>query len=149
MKQFHLSIGVKSLKESAHFFEHVLGAKITYGDFTDFININLFGNQLSLNKNPNINPNLVDFHFGINLPLKEFQNLEQDISKHHSKWIHSPLTVVDEGTEMERQKIDLKCPSGYLIQIKGYSNLRDIQKMKKVIEAADKFNKKEEIWVPN
>ena len=56
---------------------------------------------------------------------------------------------MDEGTEMERQKIDLKCPSGYLIQIKGYSNLRDIQKMKKVIEAADKFNKKEEIWVPN
>ena len=122
MKQFHLSIGVKSLKESAHFFEHVLGAKITYGDFTDFININLFGNQLSLNKNPNINPNLVDFHFGINLPLKEFQNLEQDISKHHSKWIHSPLTVVDEGTEMEPKVSQRLFNSDKgVLKLKGYT----------------------------
>ena len=35
MKQFHLSIGVKSLQESAFFFEQVLGAKITHGDFNN------------------------------------------------------------------------------------------------------------------
>ena len=144
-----MSIGVKSLKESAHFFENVLGAKITHGDFTDYINIDLFGNQISLNSNPTINPNLPDFHFGINLSLKEFKTLVEDISEHHSKWIHTPLRIVDEGTVMEKRKIELKCPSGYLIEIKSYSNLKDIQKKKKVIEAADKFRKKEEIWVPN
>jgi extradiol dioxygenase family protein len=40
----------------------------------------------------------------------------------HSKWIHTPIHIVDKGTEMERQKMYLNCPSGYLIEIKGYKN---------------------------
>lgn len=117
-KPFHLSIGVKSLEESANFFESVLGAQITHDDV--YVNLSLYGNQITLKSNPNIATALPDFHFGINLSIDEFRLLEKKISKYHSEWIHSPLETADQGTEMERQKMYLRCPSGYLIELKGY-----------------------------
>lgn len=119
-EKFHLSIGVKSLKESKEFYRDVVGADITYEG--DYINIDFYGTQITLKCNSEINVDLPDFHFGVNLPLDKFKKLENNISMNHSKWIHTPIHIVDKGTEMERQKMYLNCPSGYLIEIKGYKN---------------------------
>ena len=119
-EKFHLSIGVKSLKESKEFYRDVVGADITYEG--DYINIDFYGTQITLKDNSEINVDLPDFHFGVNLPLDKFKKLENNISMNHSKWIHTPIHIVDKGTEMERQKMYLNCPSGYLIEIKGYKN---------------------------
>ena len=128
MNPFHLSLGVKSTGESAHFFEQVLGAKVTHRDVTGYININFYGHQITLKENLTINPDELDLHFGINLPLEEFRSLVQAISDQHSESILAPLSVVDAGTEMERQKLILKCPSGYLIELKGYQCLDNASK---------------------
>ncbi len=120
-EKFHLSIGVKSLKESKEFYRDVIGADITYEG--DYINIDFYGTQITLKDNPEINVDLPDLHFGVNLPLDKFKKLENNISMNHSKWIHTPIHIVDKGTEMERQKMYLNCPSGYLIEIKGYKKL--------------------------
>ena len=119
-EKFHLSIGVKSLKESKEFYRDVVGADITYEG--DYINIDFYGTQITLKDNSEINVDLPDFYFGVNLPLDKFKKLENNISMNHSKWIHTPIHIVDKGTEMERQKMYLNCPSGYLIEIKGYKN---------------------------
>ena len=118
--KFHLAIGVKSLKESKEFYRDVVGADITYEG--DYINIDFYGTQITLKDNSEISVDLPDFHFGVNLPLDKFKKLENNISMNHSKWIHTPIHIVDKGTEMERQKMYLNCPSGYLIKIKGYKN---------------------------
>lgn len=120
-EKFHLSIGVKSLEESKEFYRDVVGADITYDG--DYINIDFYGTQITLKDNSDINVDLPDFHFGVNLPLDKFKKLENNISMNHSKWVHTPVHIVDKGTEMERQKMYLNCPSGYLIEIKGYKNL--------------------------
>ncbi len=120
-EKFHLSIGVKSLKETKEFYRDVMGADITYEG--DYINIDFYGTQITLKGNAEINVELADFHFGVNLPLDKFKKLENNISKTHSRWIHTPLHIVDAGTEMERQKMYLTCPNGYLIELKGYKNL--------------------------
>ena len=119
-EKFHLSIGVKSLIESKEFYRDVVGADITYEG--DYIDIDFYGTQITLKDNSEINVDLPDFHFGVNLPLDKFKKLENNISMNHSKWIHTPIHIVDRGTEMERQKMYLNCPSGYLIEIKGYKN---------------------------
>ena len=120
--QFHLSIGVKSLEASKKFYCDVLGAEITYEG--DYINLDLYGTQITLKNNANINVDLPDLHFGVNLPLDEFEKLEKKITNNHSNWIHTPAHILDKGTEMERHKLYLTCPSGYLIEIKGYGALR-------------------------
>ena len=72
-KQFHLSIGVRSLKDTADFYRDVLGAEITHeGEYT---NLDLYGTQITLKDNPSITVDLPDLHFGVNLPLAEFSAL--------------------------------------------------------------------------
>ena len=116
-EKFHLSIGVKSLTEAVEFYLDVLGAELTFeGDYT---NLDLYGTQITLKENSRINVDLPDFHFGINLPLDKFEKLEKKITNNHSNWIHTPTHTVDKGANMERQKLYLTCPSGYLIEIKG------------------------------
>ena len=74
-EKFHLSIGVKSLTEAVEFYRDVLGAELTFeGDYT---NLDLCGTQITLKENPKINVDLPDFHFGVNLPLDEFEKLEK------------------------------------------------------------------------
>ena len=114
-------MGVKSLTEAVEFYLDVLGAELTFeGDYT---NLDLYGTQITLKENSKINVDLPDFHFGINLPLDEFEKLEKKITNNHSNWIHTPTHTVDKGASMERQKLYLTCPSGYLIEIKGYRAL--------------------------
>jgi len=119
--QFHLSVGVKSLAASKAFYSDVLGAEITHDG--DYVNLDLYGGQITLKENVDRNPELPHLHFGVNLPLVTFTDLAERIAQGHAQWVHTPLHIVDEGTEMERQKINLKCPSGYLIELKGYRHM--------------------------
>ena len=74
-EKFHLSIGVKSLTEAVEFYRDVLGAELTFeGDYT---NLDLYGTQITLKENSKIIVDLPDFHFGINLPLDEFEKLKK------------------------------------------------------------------------
>jgi extradiol dioxygenase family protein len=63
---------------------------------------------------------LPDLHFGFNLTLKDFDELAATITKHNSPHVAAPPKVVDAGTPMERKKMYLKSPSGYLVEMKGY-----------------------------
>ena len=91
--QFHLSIDVKSLEASKKFYCDVLGSEITFEG--DYINLNLYGTQIMLKNHANINVDLPDLHFGINLPLDEFEKLEKRITDKHSNWIHTPAHILD------------------------------------------------------
>jgi extradiol dioxygenase family protein len=119
-KPFHLSIGVKSLEDSATFFSEILGGKVTHRDPSGYINVEVFGSQITLKDNPLINPDLPDFHFGFNMSLKEFDALSKRAMSLAPKRIHMQPKVVDAGTDLERKKMYLKCPTGYLVELKGY-----------------------------
>ena len=103
------------------FYLDVLGAELTFGG--DYTTLDLYGTQITLRENSKINVDLPDFHFGINLPLDEFEKLKKKITNNHSNWIHTPTYTVEKGANMERQKLYLTCPSGYLIEIKGFRAL--------------------------
>ena len=120
MTQFHLSIGTKSLVESAKFFQDVLGGDVTFREKDNGANVELFGSQIFLKNSPNIEPSLPDFHFGFNLSIGEFENLSERIMANHGAVVVMEPKVVDAGTPLERKKMYLKSPTGYVVEIKGY-----------------------------
>ena len=118
---FHLSIGVRSLDESIDFFTRVLtGTVIASG--SGYVNIDLFGSQITLKENKNVSIEFPDFHFGINIGLDQFERLAQNILDSNYQGDVSLPNLIDAGTPLERKKMYLKCPTGYLIEIKGYNN---------------------------
>lgn len=117
---FHLSIGVKSLEESVDFFVRVLKATVQHRDPSGYVNIIFSGAQITLKENTSIEANLPDFHFGVNLSLSEFDSLSKNILDLAPKSVFMPPKIVDPDTPMERKKMYVKCPNGYLIELKGY-----------------------------
>ena len=118
--EFHLSIGVRSIKTSVDFFVGLMKGTVLHRDPSGYINIDLYGSQVTLKQNETILPELPDLHFGINLGLAEFDSLAKGILESGYDNIVMKPKVVDAGTPMERKKMYLKCPTGYLIELKGY-----------------------------
>lgn len=56
----------------------------------------------------------------MNLSLRQFDELAENILDIGYPGVVMKPKVVDEGTAMERKKMYLKCPTGYLIELKGY-----------------------------
>jgi extradiol dioxygenase family protein len=116
---FHLSIGVNSFNDEIHFFTTLLNAEVTHRN-PEYVNLEVFGAQITIKEIPGIKPNLPELHFGFNLTLKSFDDLATSIMKHNSNHVAAGPTVVDANTPMERKKMYLKSPSGYLVELKGY-----------------------------
>ncbi len=119
---FHLSVGAKNIDESIAFFVKLLGAKVLHRDPSGYVNIDLFGSQITLKHNPDISPDLPDFHFGVNLDLESFEELAKRALNQGRQFVHMEPEVWDSGTPLERKKMYLKCPTGYLVELKGYKS---------------------------
>lgn len=117
---FHLSIGVRSIEKSVDFFTDILGGSVLHRDPSGYVNIDLHGTQITLKQNEGVKPELPDFHFGINLDLAEFDLTAKRILDSKYPNIVSAPKVADANTPLERKKMYLKCPTGYLIELKGY-----------------------------
>lgn len=118
LPSFHLSIHVRSIDESAQFFERVLGATVTHRDPSGYVNVDLYNTQITLKEDHDVTPP-AGFHFGVNLTLEEFDRLAEQIASAGTDFVGKPA-VVDAGTLLERKKLYIRCPSGYLIELKGY-----------------------------
>ena len=117
---FHLSIGVRSVEESEAFFVDVMRGAVVHRDRSGYVNIDFYGCQITLTPAPEIAPDLHGFHFGVNLGMAEFDELAEAILRSGYRGVVMPPKVVDAHTPLERKKMYLRCPSGYLIELKGY-----------------------------
>ncbi len=117
---FHLSLPVRSLDESVEFFVRVLRSNVEHVDPSGYVNLDFFGSQITLKQNAAAAPRGGDFHFGVNLDLEALDALAAHVQATAPASIVGPLTVVDAGTPLERKKMYLKCPTGHLIELKGY-----------------------------
>lgn len=117
---FHLSIGVRSTDSSVDFFTRVLRGSVTHRDPTGYVNVELFGSELTLKPNESVTPDLPDLHFGVNLDVKDFEQLARHVIAVEPACVVMPPKTVDAGTPLERRKMYVRCPTGYLIELKGY-----------------------------
>lgn len=116
---FHLSLPVKNLEKSRTFFVDILRAAVVQEDARGYINLELHGTQLTLHEKPTMTAASTDMHFGINLPVEEFEEIVALVQAKAADCIKVKPTVVDAGTSRERHKMFLQCPAGYLIEVKG------------------------------
>ena len=84
------------------------------------VNVDFFGAELTLKPNPNANSDIPDFHFGMNFGIDEFDLLAARILREHKPFVAMEPKTLDAGTPLERKKMYLKCPTGYLVELKGY-----------------------------
>lgn len=120
LPSFHLSVGVRSIQETVDFYEGVLGAQVTHRDPSGYVNIDFYGCQITLKPNEKAVANLPDFHFGVNLSLLEFDRLAARALEKGRRYVSMAPEVWDAGTPLERKKMYLKCPTGYVVELKGY-----------------------------
>lgn len=83
------------------------------------MNIDFFGSQITLKPNAEVDPEMPDFHFGVNLGLAEFDQLAAKLLERGRKYLLTEPELKDAGTPLERKKMYLKCPTGYLVELKG------------------------------
>jgi extradiol dioxygenase family protein len=95
---FHLSIGVRSIEESVDFFVRILRAKVQHRDPSGYVNIDLFGSQITLKQNAGTVPGLPHFHFGVNLGLDEFDELSRSILETGRQYVAMEPEIWDAGT---------------------------------------------------
>jgi extradiol dioxygenase family protein len=119
-QEFHLSIGGKSIEASVDFFVRVMQGSVLHRDPSGYVNIDLFGSQITLKHNEDVSPSLPDFHCGMNLDLAKSDRLAKHILESGYDDIVMKHKVVDPGTQLELKKMYLNCPTGYLIELKGY-----------------------------
>jgi extradiol dioxygenase family protein len=117
---FHLSIGVRSIDASVEFFVRLLGATVLHRDPSGYVNLDFFGSQITLKHHPQIEPQLPDFHFGVNLSLEDFERLSRRLLETGREFVVRDPEIWDAGTPLERKKMYLRCPTGYLVELKGY-----------------------------
>lgn len=115
---FHLSLDVRSLPESVAFYERVLQATVVHRDSSGYVNLDVCGCQLTLKENAKAMPT-ESVHLGINLDLEAFDALAASLQSIAEVNVVMPPRIVDAGTALERSKMYLRCPTGYLIEIKG------------------------------
>jgi len=116
---FHLSIAVRSIEESTEFFVRALGASVLHRDPTGYVNVDVHGTELTLKESSDAVPVKEDFHFGINVDWNDFDELAKVIERECPANVLMTARVVDPGTPLERKKLYLRCPTGYVIELKG------------------------------
>jgi extradiol dioxygenase family protein len=121
----HLSLPVRDIEEAREFYVHALGCQPARRR-DDFLDVWFFGLQLTLQDRPGEAtgpaPGSVR-HFGVTLGRDEFDHLVEQLEKSGVEWV-SPVTTDDAGLATEQTKAKIADPSGNVIEVKTYRDVR-------------------------
>jgi len=121
----HLSIPVRDLDEASRFYADVLGCGIGRAN-ADFVDIWFFGMQVTLQNRPDRVTGLDRtgvHHFGVTLDRPAFDAAVALVDEHGIPWLVEVATDAP-GTELEQTKAKLADPSGNVIELKTYPDMR-------------------------
>jgi extradiol dioxygenase family protein len=122
---FHLSIPVSDLPAARRFYVETLGA--TVGRENDeWLDILLWGHQITLQRRPEevLPPDKQGKrHFGAVLPWAEWERQAERIANSGAAMLEGPAIRLA-GTDDEHGKFYLQDPSGNVIELKAYRDVR-------------------------
>ncbi len=130
---FHLSFNVRDLASTRRFYGQVLGCTEGRSAAT-WVDFNFFGHQLSMHLGaPFANADTGQVgghqvpmpHFGVLLPLAEWQALAQRLREHGVAFVMAPQ-VRFEGQPGEQWTMFFRDPSGNPIEVKGFASLQAV-----------------------
>ena len=131
---FHLAFPVKNLEESRKFYGEILGCEEGRSS-ADWIDFNLFGHQIVAHLAPEAagvrHKNEVDAdhvpvpHFGIVLPMNEFENFAGKLKASGVEFIIEPK-IRFRGEVGEQATMFFLDPSGNALEFKAFADFSQI-----------------------
>jgi hypothetical protein len=133
---FHMSLPCLSVKETKSFYTEIVGASIGRSSQT-WIDVNLFGHQLTFIKAQKFNfnsPNYVfegkilpSFHFGVIVDETTWNSIYKKLKEKKLQLVDHSLFLKDKSGE--HQSYFVKDPNDYMLEFKCFKNQKNIFKV--------------------
>ena len=127
---FHLAIPAGDLDTATKFYTDILGCKLGNREEDKWVDVDFWGNELTLHKTemklPNERHN-VDMgkvpvpHFGVHLDPDVFNTIKENLRKNNIKYLDEPYTRF-EGRKEQQETFFIKDPHGNILELKTLKN---------------------------
>jgi len=127
---FHLAIPAGDLSVATKFYVDVLGCKLGNKEADKWIDVDFWGNELTLHKTEMKLPNErheVDMgnvpvpHFGVHLDKNVFNKIKENLKSYNIKYLDEPYTRFKDKRE-EQETFFIKDPHGNILELKTLQN---------------------------
>ena len=125
-KPFHLAIPAGNLKTAVKFYKDILGCKLGNREKDKWIDVDFWGNELTLHKTSTKLPRErhdVDMgkvpvpHFGVHLNKKIFNKIKSNIKSKKIKYVDKPY-IRFKGRKEEQETFFIEDPHGNVVELK-------------------------------
>ena len=123
---FHLAVPAGDLSIATNFYEKILGCKLGNREEGKWIDVDFWGNELTLHKTQMKLPNErhdVDMgnvsvpHFGVHLDKNVFNKIKENLKSNNIKYLDEPYTRF-KGKKEEQETFFIKDPHGNILELK-------------------------------
>ena len=127
---FHLAVPAGDLSIATNFYEKILGCKLGNREEGKWIDVDFWGNELTLHKTQMKLPNErhdVDMgnvpvpHFGVHLKKEVFNKIKENLKANNIKYIDEPY-VRFKGRKEEQETFFIEDPHGNILELKTLQN---------------------------
>ena len=127
---FHLAVPAGDLSIATNFYEKILGCKLGNREEGKWIDVDFWGNELTLHKTQMKLPNErhdVDMgnvpvpHFGVHLKKEVFNKIKENLKANNIKYLDEPYTRF-KGRKEEQETFFIKDPHGNILELKTLQN---------------------------
>ena len=127
---FHLAVPAGDLSIATNFYEKILGCKLGNREDGKWIDVDFWGNELTLHKTQMKLPNErhdVDMgnvpvpHFGVHLKKDVFNKIKENLKANNIKYLDEPY-VRFKGRKEEQETFFIEDPHGNILELKTLQN---------------------------
>jgi|TARA_B100001059_G_scaffold115431_1_gene115746 uncharacterized protein len=127
---FHLAIPAGDLRVATKFYTDILGCKLGNGEEGKWIDVDFWGNELTLHKTDMKLPNErhhVDMgnvavpHFGVHLDKDVFNKIKENLKSNNINYLDKPYTRFKDKKE-QQETFFIKDPHGNILELKTLQN---------------------------
>ena len=123
---FHLAVPAGDLSIATNFYEKILGCKLGNKEEGKWVDVDFWGNELTLHKTEMKLPrerhdvdmgNVPVPHFGVHLDKGVFNKIKENLKTNNIKYLDEPYTRF-KGKEEEQQTFFIEDPHGNVLELK-------------------------------
>ena len=127
---FHLAVPAGDLGVATKFYVDVLGCKLGNKEEGKWVDVDFWGNELTLHKTEMKLPNErhdVDMgnvpvpHFGVHLKKEVFNKIKENLKANNIKYLDEPYTRF-KGRKEEQETFFIEDPHGNILELKTLQN---------------------------
>ena len=127
---FHLAVPAGDLSMATNFYEKILGCKLGSREEGKWIDVDFWGNELTLHKTQMKLPyerhdvdmgNVPVPHFGVHLDKDVFNKIKENLKSNNINYLDKPY-IRFKGKKEEQETFFIKDPHGNILELKTLQN---------------------------